>query len=185
MTDTPNPLFLPDPPLELGDELVDFELADVYGRPHRLSGYTSEVLVIDFWSAECPISQNYDPYFEGFAKSYGHKGVTFLAIDSNQYEDEGDILRAVEARNLTFPILRDPDNRIADYFGAVTTPHLYVFDRDRRLRYRGAVDDTTFKNKEASVNYLEEAVDALLLGNQVTTPDTEPFGCTINRVWAG
>ncbi len=179
------PFTPPTRPLQLDGELTVFTLADLRGQPYRLRERVTEVLVIDFWSAECPISKNYDAYFNGFTKSYGAKGVEFLAIDSNQYADEGDILRTVEERDITFPILRDPDNRVVDYFGALTTPHIFVFDRAGRLRYRGAVDDRGFDNREITINYLEEVVDSLLLGRDFASRETEPFGCTIVRAWAG
>lgn len=183
MTQAEAPFTPPKQPLGLNQELADFELATLDGVAHRARAHVGKILVIDFWSAECPISRQYDAYFNGFAQSYGHKGVVFLAIDSNVYEDEDDIQRAIEDRGIEFPILRDTGNRIADYFGAQTTPHVYVFDGAGRLRYRGAVDDITFKNKEATINYLEEAVDALLLGNDVTISETQPYGCTIVRAW--
>ncbi|MGH2541473.1 MAG: redoxin domain-containing protein [Ardenticatenaceae bacterium] len=173
----------PERPLDLDEQIVDFELPAVDGRPYRIHEQMKEVLVINFWSAECPISQQYDPYFNGFTKSYGPKGVAFLAIDSNVYEDAQDILRAIAERKIVFPILRDAGNIIADYFNAQTTPHLFVFDRLGRLRYRGAVDDITFKNKVATVNYLEQTVDALLLGRAVPLRETPPYGCTIERAF--
>ncbi|MDQ4078691.1 MAG: redoxin domain-containing protein [Chloroflexota bacterium] len=177
------PFTPPDQPLGLNDVVEDFELAAMDGQVYRISERMKDVLVIDFWSAECPISQQYDAYFNGFVKSYGPKGVAFLAVDSNWYEDENDILEAVKERDIAFPILRDRGNVIADYFHAQTTPHVFVFDNAGRLRYRGAVDDRTFKNKVTTVNYLEEAVDALLLGREVVTAETEPYGCTIVRAW--
>ncbi|MBA3533418.1 MAG: redoxin domain-containing protein [Ardenticatenales bacterium] len=178
------PFTPPDQPLGFEEPLVDFELATLDGQLYPVREHLKDVLVICFWSAECPVVKKYDPYFNGFAKSYGAKGVTFLGIDSNVYDDEDDIWRAIEERHIAFPILRDQGNVIADYFGAVTTPHIYIFDRTGRLRYRGGVDDTSFKQKEATVNYLEEAVDALLLGNEAHRRESEPFGCTINRAWA-
>ncbi len=167
------------------DELLTaLQLSTVQGEPFQLPETGMEVLVLDFWSAECPISRQYDPYFNGFARSYGHKGVVFVAIDSNVYEDESLILRAIEERDITFPILRDLGNRLADRLGAETTPHLFVFDRGGHLRYRGAVDDITFQNKVATTNFLEEAVDALLLGQEVARPESPPYGCTIVRAFA-
>ncbi len=177
------PFTPPDQPLGLNEALADFELATLDGVVHRPRDEAGTILVLDFWSAECPVSQQYDPYFNGFAQSYGPKGVTFLAIDSNVYQDEEDIARAIEDRGIAFPILRDRGNVIADYLNAQTTPHLFVFDAARRLRYRGAVDDVTFKNKVVTVNYLEEAVDALLLGREVPQGETQPYGCTIVRAW--
>lgn len=153
------------------------------GTRDRISDYRNQILVIDFWSAECPVSQKYDTYLKNFVKKYAPQGVTLLAIDSNVYEDEGDILRTSRKQAVNFPILRDRRNRVADYFDALTTRHLFVLDQKGRLRYRGAIDDITFRNKVATINYLEEAVDALLQGNSVPHREIEPYGCTITRYW--
>lgn len=183
MTQATPPLNLPEQLLQLGEEVADFELLTMTGTPYRMSDYRNQILVIDFWSAECPVSQNYDTYLKKFVNTYAPQGVTLLAIDSNDYEDEGDILRTSGKQALNFPILRDTRNRVADYFDALTTPHVFVFDEGGRLRYRGAIDDITFKKKVATVNYLEQAVDALLQGEQVPRSESEPYGCTINRYW--
>lgn len=183
MSQAEPPFNPPSQPLDLDRELVDLVLPDMNGKSVRVQDHMKEVLVIDFWSAECPISRQYDPYFNGFMQSYGPKGVGFVAIDSNEYDDPALILHAIRDRGIKFPVLRDEGNRVADYFGAVTTPHVYVFDRNGRLQYRGAVDDITFKNKVMTISYLEEAVDALLLEREVATRRSEPYGCTINRVW--
>lgn len=183
MTESMTALNLPEPLLQLGEEVADFELSTMTGTEYRISDYRNQILVIDFWSAECPVSQKYDTYLKKFVNSYGPQGVTLLAIDSNVYEDEGDILRTSRKQELNFPILRDARNRVADYFDALTTPHVFVLDQSRRLRYRGAIDDITFRNKVATVNYLEQAVDALLQGQELSRRESEPYGCTINRYW--
>jgi peroxiredoxin len=109
----------------------------------------------------------YDADLKKKVKNEAPQGVTLLAIDSNVYEDEGDILRTSRKQELNFPVLRDAPNRVADYFDALTTPHVFVLDEGGCLRYRGAIDDITFRNKVATVNYLEQAVDALLQGQEV------------------
>lgn len=179
------PLTLPERPLGPGEAVADFELPIVTGGRYRLSEHRGEVTVVDFWSAECPISRHHDAYLSGFAESYHARGVAFVAIDSNVYEDEAAMLHTIQAHSLTFPVLRDEGNRVADYFGALTTPHLFVLDRAGRLRYRGPINDVTFQNKVATINYLEEVVDALLLGEELTIHEREPYGCTINRAWEG
>lgn len=179
------PSNLPTQPLGMGEQVADFELPVVTGGHYRLSEHRGQVTVIDFWSAECPVSRHHDPYLNGFAETYHPRGVTVLAIDSNVYEDDAMILHRLSEHPLGFPVLRDTGNRVADYFSALTTPHLFVLDGAGRLRYRGPINDITFQNKVATINYLEEVVDALLLGEAVTIHEREPYGCTINRAWEG
>lgn len=166
----------------LGQPIPAFSLVGMDGHHYNTADYRGQILVIDFWSAECPISRRYDPYLQGFIDAYGPKGVKLLAVDSNVYDQAQIIEHAIEERQIRFPILRDEGNVVADLYEAVTTPHIFVADPDGILRYRGHIDDTTFKRKEPTINYLEEAVDALLLGNEIQVAETAPFGCTINRV---
>ena len=174
------PFTPPKRPLGFDAPLVDFELPTIGGRRYRASDDRGKIIVINFWSANCPISRMYDAYFSGFAQSYGHKGVAFVAVDPNAYEDEDDIHRAIDGRNVMFPILRDPNALLADYFRAEATPHVYVFDAGGLLRYRGAVDNRT-DTDAPSTNYLEEVVDALLLDREITIRETPPYGCPIVR----
>ncbi len=161
----------------------DFELYDVEGRRHRLRDYRGRIVVVDFWSAECPISRDYDPYFSEFAERFAAHGVVVLAVDSNTYEDEGVFHEAVRTRNLSFPVLRDKGNQVADLYGAETTPHVFVVDREGLLRYRGHVDDRSWQQKHPTTDYLEQVVRALLAGEEPPVTERPPFGCTINRAW--
>jgi thiol-disulfide isomerase/thioredoxin len=174
------PFTPPKRPLDFNAPRVDFTLPALEGRPYSTAAHQGKVLVVTFWSAVCPISQQYDAYFNGFARSYGPKGVAFVAVNSNADEDEALVRRAVANRYIAFLILRDADNLLADYFRAETTPHIFVFDPTGLLRYRGAVDNRTGADAP-TINYLEDAVEALLLDDVVTIRETPPYGCVINR----
>ncbi|MCZ7568063.1 MAG: redoxin domain-containing protein [Ardenticatenaceae bacterium] len=165
----------------VGQPIPDFSLPGVDGHIYNTADDRGHILVIDFWSAECPVSERYDPYLQGFADAYGPKGVKLLAVDSNVYDRPRMIKHAIEERKIRFPILRDEGNVVADLYEAVTTPHIFVADAGGILRYRGHIDDTNFRRKEPTINYLEEVVDALLFGNETPVAETSPFGCTINR----
>ncbi len=160
-----------------------FELHDLEGHLYRLQDYRGRIVVINFWSAECPISQDYDLYFNEFVERYEPQGVVLLAIDSNTYEDEAIFREALSQRSLKFPVLRDPGNAVADLYGAETTPHVFVVDREGILRYRGHVDDRSWRQKHPTTNYLELVVRALLAGEPPPVRERPPFGCTINRAW--
>ena len=106
--------------------------------------------------------------------------VELLSIAANQNEAAQNVEEA--ARNRGIPtVLIDAGHEMADLFEAVTTPHVFVVDKDGVLRYRGAVDDVTFRHRVASRFFLKEAVDSLLKGHSPTLTETPAYGCTIVR----
>lgn len=166
---------------ELNQPAPDFELATLDGDTHQLSDYRGDVVVVDFWSAECPVSREYDAYFNRFVDRFDDDKVVLLAIDSNAY-DEATIADALAERDLDFPVLRDAGNEVADAYGATTTPHIFVVDQEGTLRFRGHVDDRSWEQKEATTDYLAAVVEALLLGEEPPVTEQPAYGCTINRV---
>lgn len=165
----------------LGEPVQDFELTEVGGEPHRLAQYRGAVVVIVFWSAECPVSREYDPYFNGLLDRYPGGQVVVLGIDSNVHYGQDEIAQAMAERGVRFPVLRDAESAIADHFGALTTPHVFIVDAGGRLAYEGAVDDRTFRQREATVNYVDQALAALLAGETPPVGQMQPYGCTIVR----
>jgi peroxiredoxin len=165
----------------LGEPVDDFELIDVDGKLHRLSQYQGSVVVITFWSAECPVSEEYDGYFDRLPDRHPEGQVTILGVDSNVSYDQDEITKVAGERGIRFSVLRDADCTVADRFGALTTPHVYIVDEAGRLAYEGAVDDRTFRQREATVNYVDQALGALLSGETPEVTQTQPYGCTIVR----
>lgn len=166
---------------ELNKPAPDFELPDLDGNAYQLSEYRGQVVVVDFWSAECPISREYDEYFNELTERFDSDEVALLAVDSNVYGDETILTTAVETRDLHFPVLRDAGNEIADDYGAKTTPHVFIVDREGVLRYRGHVDDRSWQQKEPTTNYVIPVVEALLEDEEPPIQQSDHFGCTINR----
>lgn len=165
---------------ELNQTAPDFELATLDGDTHQLRDYRGQVVVVDFWSAECPISRRYDAYFNEFVERFDDEDVVLLAVDSNAYDDDT-IAEALTERDLHFPVLRDSGNAIADAYGAQTTPHAFVVDPDGVLRFRGHVDDRSWNQDEATTDYLSDVVEALLSGEEPPVTERPAYGCTINR----
>ena len=165
----------------LGEQVEDFELLDMRGMSHGLSQYRGKLVVIVFWSAECPVSAAYDAYFNGLLEHHADRQVVILGIDSNVHYGQEEIAKAPAERGVRFPVLRDGDSTIADRFGALTTPHVYIIDSEGRLAYEGAVDDKTLRQPEATVNYVDKALAALLDGDTPPVQQTQPYGCTIVR----
>ena len=174
--------FLDKKQVKIGEVVEDFALPAVDGKTYRLSDYRGSVVLIDFRSAECPISEEYEPFFKELHGKAG-RDVQLLAVDSNATYGEDKIRAVMEERGIDFPILLDEGNVIADRFGALTTPQVYILDREGRLAYEGAVDDRSWAQKEATVNYVEQALEAILQGKTPPVQQTDPFGCTIERQW--
>ena len=175
--------FLQKKVVQLGQPVPDFELSDLKGRPVKLSSLKGKIVMIHFWSATCPFVQRYEDRLQKLAADYGTREVVVLGIDSNANETPDQIRKAGAERKVNYPILLDPGNRIADQFGAITTPHVFILNWEGRLAYEGSVDDQGWSEKDpVHVRYAREALEALLQGREVPHPKTRTFGCTIKRV---
>ena len=165
--------------LELNQPAPEFTLPDLDGRIHMLSDYRGRIVVVNFWSAECPHSERFDTDITTSLAQWGDS-VALLSIASNTNEPDG-MLMATARQHKIPVILRDADQSVADRYEAKTTPHAFVIDRQGILRYRGAVDDVAFRQRVATRFYLKDAVDALLVGHLPEVAEVQPFGCTIVR----
>ncbi len=169
-------------PLPIGSEAPDFELVDVLsGKTVRLSGLRGAIVVLNFWSGECAWSRLYDEYFIQRAPRWAQQDIWLLHISSNANEEAQDVAEAAAELGVNAPILYDGDQRVANAYGAQTTPHVFVIAPDGRIAYQGAVDDRRFGQHEATVNYLDSAIGALLLGVEPDPAETPAYGCTIVR----
>lgn len=169
--------------IQLGRIMPAFVLHDIDGASHALEEVQDSILVLVFWSAECPWSRRADEYLAAWRRSWGARVVIWM-IASNSNEDLSSLREAAAERELE-NVLIDSDQKLADELGAITTPHCFVLDEQHRLRYQGGIDDVAFGKPEASVFYLKDAVDALLSGDPVETAETPSFGCTIVRMKPG
>ena len=165
--------------MHLNQLAPDFELADLEGKLHKLSDYRSRIVIINFWSAECPHSERADRSTMACLVQWGAE-VELLSIAANRSESAQMVEAASKTRRLP-TVLLDAENVVADLYEAQTTPHVFVVDQDGLLRYRGAVDDVTFRQRKATRFYLEEAVEALLEGRVPEIQETRAYGCTIVR----
>ena len=165
--------------MEINHPVPDFELPDLNGRLHRLSDYRGRIVIVNFWSCECPHSERTDRSTMACLVQWGDD-VEMLSIAANRSESISNVAEAVNARRLP-RVLIDAEHVVADLYEAVSTPHVFVVDRDGILRYRGAVDDVTFRQRKATRFFLEEAVEALLEGHLPTLTETPAYGCAIVR----
>ncbi|HQV64233.1 MAG TPA: redoxin domain-containing protein, partial [Anaerolineales bacterium] len=165
--------------MEINHPAPDFELPDLEGRLHRLSDYRGKIVILNFWSCECPHSERTDKAIMAMFVQW-RDDVVMLSIAANRSENVEALRNAANARRLP-TVLLDADCSVADLYEAQTTPHVYVIDRDGILRYRGAVDDMTFRKRIPTRFFLDEAVESLLEGHLPALTESPAYGCTIVR----
>lgn len=156
-----------------------FTLPDLQGNPHSLDSYLGRVVVLNFWSAECPHAERADRELTPCLDQWSGE-VALVSIASNTNEPLDLLQRVADERGLPL-VLHDLTGQVADSYAAVTTPHLYVLDQDGILRYQGAFDDVTFRQRTPTRFYLRQAVEAVLAGQAPEPAQTSPYGCTIVR----
>ena len=165
--------------MEVNRPAPDFELPDLDGVLHRLADYRGRIVIVNFWSCECPHAERTDRVIIAMVVQW-MEDVVLLSIASNQIESMDALAEAARTRRLPL-VLVDREAIVADLFGAQITPHVFVMDREGILRYRGAVDDVTFRVRKPTRFYLDEAVEALLAGHLPAVAETPAYGCTIVR----
>jgi peroxiredoxin len=169
--------------VSIGDKLEPFALKDATsGKDVDLKGAAGKkATVLMFIATQCPVSNDYNERMAALAKDYTGKGVAFVGINSNKQEAADEVADHAKKNGFSFPVLKDPDNVKADFFGARVTPEVYVYDADWKLRYHGRIDDKRNVGEVASKD-LATALDAMIAGKDVPVAETKAFGCTIKRV---
>jgi peroxiredoxin len=157
----------------------DFSLTDNRGQPHQLSVYRGRVVVVNFWSAECPWSERADRQLATVMDQFPDQ-VQILPVASNLNETSALIAQVIQQRGLEF-VLIDHDCAVANAWGAQTTPHVFIVDQAGILRYQGASDDVTFRKRTPEHFYVLEIVTALLAGRLPDLAETQAYGCAIVR----
>ncbi len=165
--------------MQINQPAPDFELPDLQGNLHKLSDYRGKIVIVNFWSAECPHSERTDHSTMACYIQWGGE-VEMLSIAANRNESARMLEKAAKTRRLP-RVLVDADHVVADLYEAVATPHAFVMDREGILRYRGAVDDVAIRQRTPSQYYLKAAVEALLEGRFPELTETPAYGCAIVR----
>ena len=164
---------------ELNRLMPDFELPGLDGRIRRLRDSRGRITAINFWSADCPHVERADASMLSALARWGDEVVLWM-IASNANESDVQ-LRDASRRLGPLPVLKDAGAALADRFEAQVTPEVFVVDREGILRYRGAVDDVSFRQRVANRSYFEQAVEALLAGDLPAVSEAPAFGCAIVR----
>ncbi|NJC98585.1 MAG: redoxin domain-containing protein [Anaerolineae bacterium] len=163
----------------LNEAALDFELPDLQGNIRRLSDYRGRIVIVNFWSVECPHSERADGLILDLLE--GWKGeVELLSVAANRNESARMVEEVSKTRGIP-TVLIDAEHVVADRYEAVTTPHVFVIDREGILRYRGAVDNVTFRQRKATRFFLKDVVEALLDGHLPELTETPAYGCAIVR----
>ena len=186
----PDPLH---PVLAIGSPAPDFNLPGIDGRSHTLGEYArAKILAIVFESNHCPVSQLYEGRIKDIDRDYRSRGVQIVGINPNNpkavrineldHSDMSDSLPEMkiraEYRHFTWPYLYDGETQaVAAKFGAVSTPHIFIFDQERKLRYQGRIDDNMLWSA-ATTHEARDAIEALLAGKPVPVEATRAFGCS-------
>ena len=171
---------VPAPPA-IGATVDEFTLPDVNGQEHTLKslkGKNGTVLI--FIAVQCPVSNAYNDRMEKLAQDYKDKGIAIIGINANATEDAATVKAHAAEKHLTFTILKDQGNKIADKLGAARTPEAYFLDANNKLVYHGRIDNS--QNPDAiESNDLRNALESALAGKPIEKPEAKSFGCSIKR----
>jgi peroxiredoxin len=184
--------------LPIGATAPDFRLPGVDGKKHSLKDFAkARILVVVFTCNHCPTAQYYEDRLQQIVVNYKSQGVALVAINPNDpssvrldelgYTDLSDSFEEMKIRaqhkGFTFPYLDDGETEeVSRAYGPVATPHVFVFDQERKLRYVGRIDDSE-RPEFVKVKDLRNALDALVAGRDVEVKQTKAFGCSIK--WGG
>jgi peroxiredoxin len=173
--------------LEIGASApVSPQMPGVDGRTHTLEEFgDANVLVVVFVGNGCPTVRAYEERLRELHGKYAAMGAQFVAVNSNNphlspFDTHAEMVARAREADLPFQYLKDEGGSLARAFGALSTPHAFVFDGDRRLRYRGRIDDARIA-ESVTKRDLDEAIGAVVDGRRPEVETTEPFGCSI--IW--
>lgn len=173
---------------QVGDIATDFKLPNVDGKMVSLSDYkNAKGYIVIFTCNTCPYAQAYEDRIIELDKKYAEKGYPVIAImPNNPISKPGDNMEAMQSKSMekgfTFPYLMDEGQKIYPQYGATKTPHVYVLQKTKQgnqVKYIGAIDDNYQDENAVKTKYVENAVDALLIGKEISVKETKALGCSI------
>jgi len=175
--------------LDLGAQAPDFSLPATDGKTYSLSDFDdADVLVVFFTCNHCPFVTGSDEVTRKTAAKYAAKGVEFVGINSNSVNTHANdsfehMVERMKDNGFPWIYLRDESQDVARAYGALRTPHFYVFDQARKLVYTGRGVDSPRDTSKMTVNDLDRVLDELTSGKPVSVPLTNPIGCNVK--WDG
>lgn len=175
--------------LEIGDKAPDFELPATDGKTYNLASFAeAKWLVVFFTCNHCPFVVGSDEVTRASVERFKDRGVAFIGINSNSKhthptDDFDHMVIRMNEHHFPWVYARDKSQEVAMAYGALRTPHFYVFDQERKLVYTGRGVDNPRDTSKMTVNDLDRALDELLADQPVATPMTNPIGCNVK--WEG
>jgi peroxiredoxin len=174
--------------LEIGKSAPEFNLPATDGNTYSLSDFKEGILVIFFTCNHCPYVIGSDEVTRASAEKFAGRGVKFVGINSNsantyEVDDFPHMVRRMEEQRFPWVYLHDESQEVALAYGALRTPHFFVFNRERELVYTGRAVDQPRNASLITVNDLERVLEELIAGKQVSVPVTNPIGCNVK--WEG
>lgn len=171
--------------LKPGDPAIPFSLPGVDGNEHALSDYAGKSAVAVIFSCNhCPYVRAWEDRMVQIQADYADEGVQLIAISANDAQkypaDSFPMMKErAQEKGFNFPYLYDESQEVAAAYGATRTPEVFLFDRQGRLHYHGAIDDNYENPRAVRHHYLRNALDAVLAGQAPSLAETPPVGCTV------
>ena len=173
--------------LEIGSGMpgMNYKLKDISGNTTTLADVKGNKGTLVIFSCNtCPWVIRWEDRYVSIADTYTSKGIGVIAVNSNAARFDGDdsleeMIKHAEKNNYNFPYVQDPRSQLASEFGATKTPHIYLFDNNDVLVYRGAIDDNARDARTVEEPFLANAIDQLLSGRSIEKPTSKAIGCSI------
>ncbi|MFZ0035696.1 MAG: thioredoxin family protein [Sedimentisphaerales bacterium] len=166
-----------------GKKAPEFTLANYDGKTISLADYKGKIVVLEWFNYECPfVKYHYEKAntLIELPNKYKDKNVVWLAINSTGHSTTEGNKDFAEQHKLSYPILDDRSGKVGHAYGAKTTPHMFIIDVKGNIAYNDAIDNSPLgKKKEGVINYVDNALAELTAGKEVSTPSTEPYGCSV------
>lgn len=171
---------------KIGEKAPNFTLTDTDGKQHSLSDFQGKVVVLEWFNPGCPFVVKHhekNKTMADLAKEFAAKDVVWVAINSGAPGKQGhglELNKEFKAKwGINYPLLLDEPGEVGRMYGARTTPQMYIIDKDGVLRYNGAIDNDPSAGTLGTINYVRQALNEVIAGETVTTPETRPYGCSV------
>lgn len=170
--------------LKIGNIVPDFRLPGVDGNEYSLYDSIKKGAVVIFSCNHCPYVQAYEDRIKKIQEEFGSRGVDVFAVNSNddsRYPEDSfaEMKKRAAAKKFNFPYLRDEEQSTARAYDATHTPEIFLIDNKKRLVFHGKIDDNWREPDKVKSSYLKEAISELLVGKEISVPETFTIGCTI------
>jgi peroxiredoxin len=169
---------------QVGAPAPQFTLTTLDGKSFSLAdaARSHKAVVVMFIATKCPYSNAYNDRMRDMAAAYEKQGILFAGINSNKSEPADEVIAHAKTHRFAFPLMKDPDNKVADLYDARHTPEVFVVDPEGKLRYHGRIDENYEEPTKVTSPDLKNALDALIAGRPIARAETKAFGCSIKRV---